>query len=397
MVFCWLAYMSSYVGRYNYSAVIVGIIDDGLLTRTEAGLISSVFFFAYMIGQIIHAFWIIRVNPVRVIPCAMLASAVLNILFISAAPGNMWLFWLFNGLVQSILWPCIVRVLTEYVPAEKVATGMVRINTSTAVGTALAYIVSTICLHFGHWRVAFIISAIMMSTMAVIWIFNMAEAETMSAGKLADGKTTGSFSVRQMIPIVLTSGFLLMLFASMCNGFLKDGIVTWVPTYIQDSYHIGPSYSTAFSILIPAAQFIGPLFVQIIRRRIQNPMSIAGILYGISAVFIACIRLFPGQLIVSCICFIICSMIMTGVNTALISLYPLRYKNTGMVAPVSSIANTCVYIGSMIASYVIGSTSESAGWGAVIVMLIFVSAAACIISICSRRCAGEKAGKTTAC
>ena len=48
---CWVAYFSSYLGRLNYSSAMSSIMDDGVLTLSQAGLISMIYFFAYGGGQ----------------------------------------------------------------------------------------------------------------------------------------------------------------------------------------------------------------------------------------------------------------------------------------------------------------------------------------------------------
>ena len=51
---CWLAYTAAYVGRLNYNASIVALIADLGVTKAEAGLVSSFFFFAYGAGQLVN-------------------------------------------------------------------------------------------------------------------------------------------------------------------------------------------------------------------------------------------------------------------------------------------------------------------------------------------------------
>ena len=51
---CWLAYAMAYVGRLNFSASIVAIISDLGVTKAQAGLVSSCFFFAYGAGQLVN-------------------------------------------------------------------------------------------------------------------------------------------------------------------------------------------------------------------------------------------------------------------------------------------------------------------------------------------------------
>ena len=49
-VLCWAAYFTSYIGRLNYSSAMTAMIGEQVLSKTEAGFISMVYFFAYGIG-----------------------------------------------------------------------------------------------------------------------------------------------------------------------------------------------------------------------------------------------------------------------------------------------------------------------------------------------------------
>ena len=54
IVMCWLVYSFAYLGRYSYNANITLIIDDYGVTKAQAGLVATFFFFAYGIGQIFN-------------------------------------------------------------------------------------------------------------------------------------------------------------------------------------------------------------------------------------------------------------------------------------------------------------------------------------------------------
>jgi len=46
----WIMYMISYLGKVNYSANITQIIDYYQVTKSEAGMVPTFFFFSYGIG-----------------------------------------------------------------------------------------------------------------------------------------------------------------------------------------------------------------------------------------------------------------------------------------------------------------------------------------------------------
>ena len=55
ILLCCLAYSFAYAGRYSYNANIAPIMEFYGVTRAEAGLVSTFFFFAYGVGQLVNA------------------------------------------------------------------------------------------------------------------------------------------------------------------------------------------------------------------------------------------------------------------------------------------------------------------------------------------------------
>ena len=74
----WLMYTTSYLGKVNYSANITQIIDCYNVTKAEAGMATSFFFFAYGIGQVINGLFCKRYNIKWAIFGSMAVSAVIN-------------------------------------------------------------------------------------------------------------------------------------------------------------------------------------------------------------------------------------------------------------------------------------------------------------------------------
>lgn len=50
----WLAYTAANVGRMNYSASMVAVIEETGAAKDSAGLVASFFFFAYGAGQLVN-------------------------------------------------------------------------------------------------------------------------------------------------------------------------------------------------------------------------------------------------------------------------------------------------------------------------------------------------------
>ena len=54
IILCWAVYTFAYFGRYGYNSNITPIMADYGITKADAGLVSTFFFFAYGIGQVVN-------------------------------------------------------------------------------------------------------------------------------------------------------------------------------------------------------------------------------------------------------------------------------------------------------------------------------------------------------
>ena len=108
IMLCWLIYAFSYVGKVNYAASINQVMSNFSVEKADAGLVSSFFFFAYGVGQILNGIFCKKYNLKFMISASLLVSAVANVtvaLLPVSAFGVVKIVWLINGIAMSVLWP----------------------------------------------------------------------------------------------------------------------------------------------------------------------------------------------------------------------------------------------------------------------------------------------------
>ena len=133
---CWLVYFASYIGRLNYSSAMPAMIGGSVITASQAGFISMVYFFAYGAGQFLNGMLADRLHPGKMIFAGLFASGLLNLAmgFLSGF-GMMALFWCVNGYTQAMIWPPIMRIFAKMMTEERKVKYCVHITSTMAVGT----------------------------------------------------------------------------------------------------------------------------------------------------------------------------------------------------------------------------------------------------------------------
>lgn len=169
---CWLVYAVSYLGKVNYSANITHIMRFYNISKPEAGLVPTFFFFSYGIGQVVNGLLCKKYNAKWVIFASLAISAGINftIPFLLNFAIVKWL-WMINRFVLSMLWPTLVGLLSYALPEKDLERSSVIMGTTVAAGTLVIYGLSSLFSVFNNFWLAFYIPGIVGAAVAVIWLF----------------------------------------------------------------------------------------------------------------------------------------------------------------------------------------------------------------------------------
>ena len=77
---CWVVYTCSYLGKLGYNANITQIESTYSISHSTAGMVSTFFFFAYGIGQIINGLFCKKYNIRWFVFGSLLTSGLMNLL-----------------------------------------------------------------------------------------------------------------------------------------------------------------------------------------------------------------------------------------------------------------------------------------------------------------------------
>ncbi len=381
---CWLAYTAAYVGRLNFNASIVAIISDLGVTKADAGLVSSFFFFAYGAGQLINGILSKKYNAKIMIFLSLIISAVFNLLMpISNDISLMKFIWMGNGIVQSVLWSTLIKTLSDYVSDKKLPKAILAMSTTVAVGTLIAYGISSVSVKFGNWQTVFHTASIVLVISAFVWLILFGKApEKIVQEKEKDEK------VKMAKPVLLA--LFLAAFAGIANGFIKDGINTWVPSVLYEEFGVSQSFSILLTLLLPMVSTMGAAIAKKIHEKIPSHACMNLIFYIFSALLCGGILLSLKihSIAAIMICFICVACGMSMINNVITSMFALDYRRMLNAGFAAGLLNTFCYIGSTVTSYTLGAVAQSSGWNAVFMIMLavcIVAATICFAGIISER------------
>lgn len=369
-------YTASYITRINYGAVILEMARD---TGWTNGVLSAALtgsFVTYGIGQLVSGRLGDRFQPGRLVFAGLAVSGLMNILIpLCPSAAAMTAVWCVNGFFQSFLWPPIVRLMVNIFPAEEYSRVTILVCLGSPVGTMLTYLLSPVWIGLWGWRSVFFISALCGEAMALLWLFRGPKIAP------APPKTGGERGKDACISPMLA----VIMLAITVQGVLRDGVSTWMPTYISESYDLGSRVSILTGVVMPLFAMLCYRAAGTVNRHFPgNPLVSAGIFFGVSTASAVVLDLLAGQQVLgSVLCFALLTGCMHGANLMLIGMIPAFYRKTGHVSFISGLLNACTYVGSALSTYGIARLAETAGWGFTVKTWVFLALAGGLLCICS--------------
>lgn len=366
----WLLYLVNYLPRYNYAAAMVAIGAAEGYGPDQLGLTASVLAATYGGGQLISGWMGERLNPKVMIGVGVLGAAASNVgMALSHSLAFMRAAWGVNGLCCALIWAPMVRLLTVYMPADRLRKAILSFSYATALGLTATYLLTSVLIAHFSWRTAFWVPAGCSLLTFIGWVAVSATAgRTLPKPALAN--RTASPPIRSPRPAQRTiywrSGLPLILAAIIAMGILKDGVLTWVPQILTDTFQMKASVSVFLSAVLPLVNVSSVWVVRGLEDRLNgDDMRAAGLLFAGSGIGLLLLIVgggwHPGFTL---LLFSLVSSLMAGANAILVSFVPLSFAKTGRAATVAGLTNAFTYLGGALSGWGLGWLAGAYGWNA---------------------------------
>ncbi|MCG8709605.1 MFS transporter [Brenneria sp. 4F2] len=155
----YLGYALFYFTRKSFNAAVPDILANGILTRTDIGLLATLFYVTYGLSKFFSGIVSDQSNARYFMGLGLIASGVVNILF--GFSSSLWVFivlWIANAVFQGWGSPVCARLLTTWYSRTERGGWWAIWNTAHNVGGALIpMVVGAAALHYG-WRAGLMIA-----------------------------------------------------------------------------------------------------------------------------------------------------------------------------------------------------------------------------------------------
>ena len=352
-------YMVSYITRINFGAVILEMATNTGIAKSLLSLSVTGSFITYGAGQIISGICGDKFSPKKLLLLGLGVTNLMNLL-IPLCPNAYWMLgvWCINGFAQAFMWPPMVRMMATFFTPEDYNRSIVRANWGASVGTILVYLVAPILISFFSWRAMFVFSAVCGIIMMLVWQKGSPDIPAGTVfvqSKKQTGSAAGLFS-----PLLL-----VIMLSIVLMGMLRDGVTTWMPTFISDTCGLGNNISILTGVILPVFTIVSlNISARLYAKKFDNPVLCSGVIFAVGCVASLALYFLSDKniAVLSVLFTALLTGSMHGVNLILIGMIPPFFAKRGNVSTASGVLNSCVYIGSAISTYGIAVLSDKIGW-----------------------------------
>lgn len=368
--------------RHNYRAAVAEIVWSLGVTKAMASMAVTGSFLTYGIGQIFNGFIGDRIKPKTMIFLGLCATTLCNVVMSKLSSVYiMTAVWCINGFAQSMLWPPLTRIMSENLSADRYRKTVTAVITASSLATISIYFIVPLCITLSGWRAVFLLSAAFGLTAGIIWLISidrLTESNKEPGEKEKEKTATPVVSFKSLI---FGSGLIYVIIILMAHGILRDGITTWMPSYINDVYQFGTSLSILNTAILPIFSVISLSFASRLFKSVQNELKASAILWSLGFIssFIF-VFVYASQAFVSILMMALVTGCMHGVNLMLIGVFPARFKDTGRVSTVSGLLNAFTYLGSALSTYGIAAVSDHYGWKTTVLLWCIIACIGTLLS-----------------
>ncbi len=382
-----LVYFSSYITRINFAAVLVEFLQAENVLKSSAAFITTALFITYGAGQLISGYLGDRLNPRLLIFTGLLVAVSANILLplVSPSIGLMTAVWGINGLAQAFMWPPLVKILTAATSMEDYAKIAPTIGSSGACGTIAVYLLCPLLIFLSGWKSVFIVTATIAAITAFVWLFvskKLLKEIAFTAAAKETVKSEESLALPKVLMLILP----VILLSIAMQGMLRDGISTWLPTFLTESFRL----ESVVSILVGVALPIMHVLVNLIAYKLllamkRDVFAAIGLLFTLICLLLLSMHLFAGSsVIVSMLLIALANGAINGVNTLQTCYIPALFGASKNLSFIAGLLNAGTYIGSAVSIYLFAVISERFGWGATVIGWVITAAAGIGLTILCR-------------
>ncbi len=367
--FLWIMYAVVSMTKNCYGGAMASIVAEGVLTKSQTGFITAMFYVVYTPLQIVGGLAVDKYSPEKLIKFGLFGASIANIVIFFNQNYYVMLFaWICNAMVQFGIWPATFKIISSQLVRSDRRMMAFYVSFAATGGTFLSYLVAAVVT---KWQYNFAVSAVSLAIFAVvIHIYDRHLNSHMKWDKVQPSQNDkgAHFPNISTKNVILASGFGFILIYIILSVTVSRSRETLTPVILNDSYTISPSIANFLNLFMIFSGIVGTIVARKVISKIKNEaVGIIAVLAIMIPFLIVCsfVGKIPmiGVLISMCIVAALQSVTLL-INTTY-NMNFSKYNKSGTIAGLTNAAQAFAYI---IAAYVIPLIQEKTSWSFVMML-----------------------------
>ncbi len=284
-------YATFYTCRMNFSVAKKAMLDAGVMSATEMGMVGSALLFVYSGGKLVNGFLADRCNIARFMSTGLLLSGVANIaLGFHPAFSVFLVLWGLNGWVQSVgSAPSVVALSHWFGKAER-GTRYGIWSASHSIGEGLSFVGTAVLVAQFGWAWGFWGPGLFGVLVALLLYRTLADRPpTYGLPPVNEYKDEPPEPVARerasvgalQLEVLKHPGVWILALASGCLYVGRYGVGNWGPLYLQTAKGYSAAAAGSVMAAYPIANLLGSVSSGFVSDKIfGSRRSIPVFIYG---------------------------------------------------------------------------------------------------------------------
>jgi len=375
----WIVYTVICLSKNTYAAAIASIVDVGLFDKSAAGIINASYYLLYGGAQLFLSRLTDKIPPWHMLFFGLCSAIIINLVMATTRSFSVMLTaWTLGGLLQFGIWPATLKTIATVLNHQHRKKAAVYISVCLCTGSVLSYFSAMLLLKRWAWPSLFFFTSAVLLLVAVYWQILMRRVKK----KLVHPQETKASpsdpsAVKAKKPnllrLFLVSGFAIMLIPAITRCMLDQGIKSWVPTMMMETFGITADTASLIAMLVTLVNVSGVFLAARATAKWKNSVLTAAIFFA--ATVPACalllfITALPIWFVASLL--ILATTASYGINQLIIVNMPTAFEKYNCIGAVTSIANAFASFGVMLGNFGFGFIADRFGWNAVMITWILL-------------------------
>ena len=340
------SYLASYYIRQLLSVATPEMLATGEYTETFLGLLASVYFWVYAMGQFVNGQIGDKINPKYMVSIGLTVAAT-AITFFPLVPFQ-WMqvaCFALMGIGLSMLRGPIMKMVSENLEKRYSRVVCAILSAISFVGPIVA---STLAILF-RWNMMFIVAGLSTYGIAAIAFVSLTILERKKLYSFHSNKKAGFGGYLQLFKLEHFPFFLLV------GGIVEisaSAITFWIPTYLSDALHFDNVVRNVLFSAMTSVVCLGPFFA-LFAFKLLGGRDILLIRIG----FLLAALSFIGMIVIpnsyaKIVCLAAARFFTASCSAVLWSIYIPGMAKTGKVSSLNGVINCTGYLSAAIANTV---------------------------------------------